>query len=240
MTKKQKSSQYPQQLFAPWKNLGLYDKVLNTTKPKQFKIPFVPKMDCKNAKVGFIIEQQAKTKIILENIEFKEITTAPFIKAQMDINEFIFARPLYKQLSLCPLALKKDILKCYIDLEKDYLNTMYSFLKKDCNVKTPFTGIGGYSQSEDIDAQVNMDFIDTHTYWDHPQFPNKPWDGNDFRIHNKSMLEDKNLGIIGRITKRHTTAKAQFNKPFTITEWNHCFPNQYAYETPPAYGGKSH
>lgn len=138
------------------------------------------------------------------------------------------SRPLYNALSLYPDSVRADIKAFYIELEKRYFTEMTAFLKTECGAKIPITGIGGYQCYEDVEAQGPCDFIDFHAYWDHPQFPNIQWDKNDFRIHNKSMLLDKNLGIIGRI-KKH---KPNNSKPYTITEWNHCYPNQYAYETP--------
>ena len=117
----------------------------------------------------------------------------------------------------------------YIYLEKSYFEEMVAFLKNECSVKVPISGIGGYWNREDIETQKACDFIDTHSYWDHPDFPHREWDDNDFRIQNKSMLLDKNLGIIGEILQRSPIVK---NKPFTISEWNHCYPNRYAYETP--------
>jgi hypothetical protein len=116
----------------------------------------------------------------------------------------------------------------YLFLEKKYFKEMTDFLKKDCKVKVPITG----SQYSSPSAQVSCDFIDTHAYWDHPRFPNKAWDANDFRIHNRSMLKNEKLGIIGSVTQKQQADSSTNNKPFTITEWNHCYPNQYAYETP--------
>jgi len=120
---------------------------------------------------------------------------------------------------------KKDF---YLYLESDFFKQMKEFLKNECDVKAPITGIGGYRTYEDIQAQSSMDFIDYHSYWDHPKFPRKRWDRNDFYIHNKSLLNDKGLGIITDFLK----SDPKRNNPFTITEWNHCFPNKYAYETP--------
>jgi len=116
----------------------------------------------------------------------------------------------------------------YINIEKVYFKQMTDFLKKECSIKVPIAGIGGYLHSEDIKTQEYCDFIDTHTYWDHPKFPNEKWDRNNFRIHNKSTLSDKKLGVIEKIIKNDP----KNNKPYTISEWNHCYPNQYAYETP--------
>ena len=117
------------------------------------------------------------------------------------------------------------------ELEKKYLKEMKDFLRKETGVKCP-VGIGGHWNKEQLEIQAEcLDYIDKHTYWDHPKFPHKAWDINDFRIHNKSILADKNLGIIGGLKVIASEAK-QSNKPYVVSEWNHCYPNPYAYETP--------
>ena len=137
------------------------------------------------------------------------------------------ARPIYKLRALYPPDRIKDIEAFYTNLEKEYFDGMTSFLKKDVGVKIPITGIGGSPTDRDIDAQESCDFIDKHAYWDHPAFPNSGWDRHDFRITNKSMLEDTRLGMA------HVFKKISLSgKPRTLTEWNHCYPNQYAYEAP--------
>lgn len=117
----------------------------------------------------------------------------------------------------------------YINIEKEYIDEMLSFLHKDCGIKVPITGIGGYYKSEEAKALINCDFLDVHAYWDHPRFPYTPWDKNNFRIGNGSMLTDKRMGLIGDILMLLPPDNI---KPRTITEWNHCYPNVYAYETP--------
>jgi len=114
----------------------------------------------------------------------------------------------------------------YRFLEEKYLTEMISYLREEIKIKTVI-GIGSHWNSESRKAQKLCDFVDLHAYLDHPKFPNKSWDMSNFRINNKSALLGNELGIIGYIKT------SQFkNKPYTITEWNHCYPNQYAYETP--------
>lgn len=125
----------------------------------------------------------------------------------------------------------------YLDLEKSFFKDMTNFLKNGCSVKVPITGIGGYWRPEDIQAQEVCDFLDSHTYWDHPQFPHRPWDDNDFLIHDRSMLLDKDLGIIGTLKNRQPSLK---NKPYTVSEWNHCYPNRFAYEAPLLLAAEAH
>jgi len=113
------------------------------------------------------------------------------------------------------------------ELEELYLKDMREYLKNTIGVKVPI-GIGGQWNPKQLKLQEEcLDYVDKHGYWDHPQFPNRSWNMNDFRMHNRSMLADKNLGIIGDFKK--CTPK---NMPYVISEWNHCYPNPYAHETP--------
>ncbi|MDD5679784.1 MAG: hypothetical protein PHI59_00880 [Candidatus Omnitrophica bacterium] len=133
-------------------------------------------------------------------------------------------RPIYKIRQFYNQQTVQDAENFYTDLEKKYFKEMTDFLKKDVGVKSPITG----SQYSSHVAQESCDFIDTHVYWDHPYFPNQAWDDNDFKIAGRSIFSDKSLSLIGEIK-----TNAPMAKPYTITEWNHCYPNQYAYETPP-------
>lgn len=112
----------------------------------------------------------------------------------------------------------------YTSIEKKYIKEMVEFLKKEIGVKVPITG----SQYLHPEAQEACDFVDKHMYWDHPKFPRKSWDKNDFTIHNRSLLLFKNFSKVGKIF----TKDPDINKPRTMTEWNHCYPNKYAYEGP--------
>jgi len=124
-----------------------------------------------------------------------------------------------------PMAASIRDFKVY--LEKKYLTEMRSYLRDTIGVKVPI-GIGGHWNPLQLKLQQEcLDYVDRHGYWDHPQFPNKDWDNSDFRIHGKSMLADKELGLIGEFKK-----SAPKNMPYVIGEWMHCYPNTYAYETP--------
>ena len=117
------------------------------------------------------------------------------------------------------------------DLEKKYLIDMHSYLRDTVGVRVPI-GIGGHWNPKQSQIQATcLDYLDKHSYWDHPKFPNNHWDMNNFRISNTSMLKAKGLGIFDVVNGTVNLAK-KVKKPFTLTEWNHCYPNQYAYQTP--------
>ena len=221
-----------QQNFAPWDGLGLSETFKLTDDFKLYEIPFFSTNDCENSKITFIIGYNTGI-ITLKNISLVEASDE-FYMSQDFGNNFNFTRPLYKLLNFYPKNEALDIKYFYIDLEKSYFNEILSFLKKELGVSVPITGVGGYPDPNDIESQEQCDFIDTHAYWDHPRFPNKSWDANDFRIHNRSMLLDPTLGIIGQVISHDPNKLTTIKKriPYTITEWNHCYPNQYSYETP--------
>ena len=139
-------------------------------------------------------------------------------------------RPIFKFASIYPKRNIEDASAFYTDLQRVYFDSMIGFLKQKVGIRVPIGGMGGYYNKNDLISMRSCDFIDTHTYWDHPSF-NAPWswDKYAFRINNKSVLLDKKLGLVGDIMEHFPSS---YMKPYTITEWNHCYPNQYAYETP--------
>ncbi len=223
---------------APYTNLGLSDTIAINTGFTSYEVPFTANETADQAKIGFIVGY-SKGKIDIKDVALKG-TGSIEITAEEEKEDFRFQRPLYKLRTFYPHNRLKDIEDFYVELQKSYFTRMTEFLKQELKLKCPITGIGGYSQSEDILTQESCDFLDKHAYWDHPHFPNKRWDANDFTIHNKSLIQDKNLGIIGQLINARTEATKQAPaKPFTVTEWNHCYPNQYAYETPPLLAAKA-
>jgi len=88
-----------------------------------------------------------------------------------------------------------------------------------------------------IRDNAELDLICSNDYWDHPQV----WKiGDDWNrileapFHNRSQL--KNLRASSILSKSYYRVA---NKPFMLTEWNHCYPNEYELEGVPlmaAYG----
>ncbi|MEO0122701.1 MAG: carbohydrate binding domain-containing protein [candidate division WOR-3 bacterium] len=69
--------------------------------------------------------------------------------------------------------------------------------------------------------------MDAHPYFDHPDFPNQPWDTLDFRITNAYFGEGSNGEWF--FTYMNQCAAAQ--KPMIITEWQHPAPCESRYVT---------
>lgn len=120
----------------------------------------------------------------------------------------------------------KDMSEFYIKLQQDFYKDFFSYLKNTLDVKVPIVGTNWNLGAADLAAQSVADYIDNHSYWDHPSFPNIPWSSTDWTISNKPMVKDANGGTIPGLF----AGVPMVNKPYTISEYNHPFPNQYQAE----------
>ena len=111
-------------------------------------------------------------------------------------------------------------LEFFMEMERRYFLDMRSYLKETLKVKAPLVGTADHSHggsSYPLLASTSMlDIVDGHTYWQHPGprgIPNTP------------MV---NAPLQSTVVELSRTAFA--GKPYTVSEVNHPFPNDYASE----------
>jgi hypothetical protein len=109
------------------------------------------------------------------------------------------------------------------ETEEAHYTSMRDFLRKDLGAKMPITGTIALGMLGQL-TQSRMDFVDGHRYWDHPTFPRRQWDPEDWRIENKSVIDAPQ-----RMTFRLALDRVH-GKPFTVTEFNHAAPNDFQAE----------
>jgi len=122
-----------------------------------------------------------------------------------------------------------DMAEFYLQLQKSYYTEMYDFLKLQLGVKVPVTGSNALGGPHEVYTMTDLDYVDDHAYWDHPRFPGVPWSPTDWLIHNQSMLTSTFLGTVPSIFG----GLALYDKPYTISEYNHAFPNRFQTEMIP-------
>lgn len=119
-----------------------------------------------------------------------------------------------------------DMSSFYIELQNRFFDEMYTFLKAELGVRIPITGTNWNVGAGDLVTQSRLDYIDNHAYWDHPQFPNIPWSRTDWKINNTSMLTAEDGGTIASLFG----GVPMVAKPYTVSEYNHPFPNRFQSE----------
>jgi hypothetical protein len=116
-------------------------------------------------------------------------------------------------------AAYRDWMQFLYDTEDQYWQAMYRYLKQDLKVRGLVTGtIVGCSPAT---IQAKMDWVDTHAYWQHPQFPVRPWDAEEWIVPNRTMVNERGGTLPGLALKRAV------GKPHACTEYNHPAPNTY-------------
>lgn len=130
------------------------------------------------------------------------------------------------------VAAQRDWLEFMWDTETQYWGEMQRFLKTDLGVKSLIVGTqNSYSPAP---IQALHDVVDAHAYWEHPQFPGRAWDQENWRIQNTPMAGVENGGTIAGLALQRVPGK-----PFIVTEYNEAAPSFYQGEAMPllsAYG----
>lgn len=125
-----------------------------------------------------------------------------------------------------------DCVQFLWEMEQRHWREMRRFLREDIHVRVPVVGtVVGCSTPN---LMGDMDAIDTHAYWQHPQFPGTSWDLSNWKIRNISMVDHPEEAAVANIAFAHVLGKPQL-----VTEYNHPAPNVHASEGPlfvAAYG----
>jgi hypothetical protein len=99
---------------------------------------------------------------------------------------------------------------------------MVAYLKS-IGVLTPTTDANMIDSPRWIGLRKDLEFVDTHGYWDHPQFPEGKW-RLPYGFHNRQPLKSlcSMPGVQG--------GTRVLGKPFTVTEYQYVYPNPYRAE----------
>ncbi|UKI34016.1 MAG: hypothetical protein L6W00_11825 [Lentisphaeria bacterium] len=97
-------------------------------------------------------------------------------------------------------------------------------MRDEINYQGLITHLNHRQHLLNCDIREELDFVDNHNYWDHPNFlPGKNWGFP--RLHNQMSAI-----CAGAWNPRTLMPSRIFGKPFTVTEYNFTFPNRYRAE----------
>lgn len=126
-------------------------------------------------------------------------------------------------------AEKKNYLRYLVEMDQRYLDRIKRVVQNTAGMLVPVGGTQiNFGGLVNIDSHVNMDFMDTHLYIDHYQFPNDPADPNDWRIKNLSIASEE-----GILKLANSAFLRVWDKPYTVTEFNQPWPNTHGAEINP-------
>ena len=119
---------------------------------------------------------------------------------------------------------QRDWLTFLRGLESDYWTGISRFIKEE--LKSKSLVIGTASEYSTPGLQAELDVVDAHAYWQHPYFPGRQWDPNNWTVTDVSMANSPG-GVLTGLAARRVEGK-----PFVVTEYNHQAPNTFSSEAP--------
>lgn len=205
---------------AGWRSLGLHQTIWVGRKWKALSYSFAATDDSDNA-------QFQLTRFEPGTYEIDEVSFQSGAKTDFDPSKSLEDRaiPIVRNKGYAPRAAVRDFYQFLVDTERNYWVGLSDYLKNELKVKSVISGTQlSYSPAF---IQAELDYVDNHAYWCHPSPVNPDW-----RIRNLSMVNS--MSCI-----RWMAAQRVHHKPYTVSEYNHPFPNQYGAEGQPmlrAYG----
>src|SRR5207245_3294859 len=119
------------------------------------------------------------------------------------------------------LAAQRDWIRFLWQTEEAYWKGMAAFLRG--KIGTHSLIIGTQLRYSPFPVLADMDVMDDHAYWQHPTFPGKKWDAENWVVKNMPMAGDPSGGTIPRLALGRVAGK-----PFIVSEYNHPAPNTYS------------
>ena len=121
------------------------------------------------------------------------------------------------------VAIQRDWYRFLWSIEERYWTGMKRFLREDLHAKSLIVGTPmGWSP---FPIQEQMDVIDSHAYWQHPRFPRRQWDAEDWTVAPLPMTGAPDGGVLPRLALQRVAGL-----PYICTEYNHTAPNPYSAE----------
>jgi hypothetical protein len=209
------------QAHEPWHNLGFQANVRLTQEWQEFRFTVMLSRGDDNARLIFsnLGAQTTTYWLAAPSLRPGGIAGLAGNERLEDSSVPIFLRGRFGERTA---EAQRDWLRFLWETEDRYWQAMYRYLKDELKVRALVMGtIVGCSTPN---LMAKLDAVDTHAYWQHPIFPSRPWDPEDWIVPNRTMVNERGGTLPGLALRR------VLGKPHSVTEYNHPAPNTYCSE----------
>lgn len=216
----------------PWGYIGLVAKIkIDSPEMKAYKVGFVATVDTKTDEPNYgritIRDFEGADRFIISSVTVEEGSHA--VDALGGAASFADVPiPDVNNLTSYPVAAQRDLMEFVHALERKYWVLMRDHARS-IGVKAPITGTQIDYTFTDM-AEV-YDYVDIHTYWQHPAFPGTSWSASDYYVPNLSMVPPSDNNCPAKMLPYRVKGK-----PFVVSEYDHPFPSDFAGESGPFAG----
>jgi hypothetical protein len=209
------------QAHAPWRSLGLLTEIKLTTEWQHFRFTFRASAGDDNARIGLTNLARQQGSVWVAGLSFRPggVVGLDSKERLEDGSVRLCRRDRFEQRTA---EGQRDWLRFLWETEDAYWQTMQRFLKED--LKVAGVVIGTIVGCSTPNLMARFDAVDTHAYWQHPHFPGRPWDPENWVVNNRSMVNEAGGTLPGLALRR------VLGKPHCVTEYNHAAPNTFGSE----------
>lgn len=211
------------QAHEPWRDLGFNVRVELTPEWREYRFTMAASSDDGNARISFSDLATETGAVWLSGVSFR-----PGGDLGLEADERIERGnvPLIRRRGTrgWPEAARRDFVRFLRETESRYWETMRGLIRDELGFKGVV--MGTIISCSPPHLQAGFDAVDGHAYWQHPHFPRRPWDPEDWFVRNLSMVNEPG-GVLAGLSMQRVAGK-----PFTVTEYNHSSPNTYSGEAP--------
>ena len=207
---------------SPWSALGPWISVPLTTSWQRFEYTFIVSQSDTNARVLFTGMGLQTGTYWMTGVSLRPGGTLRVLPEGQTLEAKTVAHVLRSDWGATAEPVQKDWLRFLLDTEQRYWTDIYRYLKTDLGVRALVTGTIVGCTTPGLMAE--MDLVDTHSYWQHPEFPGGSWDNRNWYIRNIPMVNERGGTLAGLVPKRI------LGKPLTLSEYNHPAPNTFTSE----------
>jgi len=208
----------------PWRNVGMDARVGLEPRWQRYSYSFIARDTIPNhIRLSFVFGNQMGD-VLLADLSLRTGGGAVELAAGESLEAGTIAVP-----PISALPRGRDYAEYLMRVERDFAQGMHEYITGTLGARAPVACTqASYGSIGGVWRESHMDWVDMHAYWQHPWFPNQPWDSNDYRIGNTPMVRDAGGGTLAGLAMHRVAGK-----PFTVSEYDHPAPNEYAAEMVP-------
>lgn len=165
-----------------------------------------------------IINEDALTTHFILNV-FRQ---NPYLNEAFEDSYRTWCNEKQMQMPSNPASDPQLLTRFFADKQTEVYEDLASHLRS-IGVSHPLTDMNHYTMLVTTLPRDRYDFVENHQYHDHPDYVGEPF---------KSATINHDQSAIGKLGDLlRDGAPRVFGKPFTITEWNFCYPNRHRSES---------
>ncbi|HEX6962156.1 MAG TPA: hypothetical protein VF175_09835 [Lacipirellula sp.] len=205
---------------SPYQTLGLRQTIQLGPAWESFTLAFHPPQNEPDARLSFLLGQSDVA------LEVADVVLRVQSLIGLAAGERVEDASVAFLIEGASPARRHDRMRFLAETERGYYAGFRRFIREELGCDALVTGTMAYGFLG-LWSQQDMDYIDTHTYWAHPQFP-AGWSETNWTIDQKSFVDHYTESKLF-----HDAATRLPGKPFTVSEFSHPAPNDYQAEGVP-------